>query len=154
MDQARSDIDFSDAGARAWDLMSQVWKTCKPYIEEVAGSVQMTPQQLIALKIMGDYGTMAMSELATHLGCDASNVTSIVDKLERRGIVERRSAEHDRRVKSLLVTSAGMELFERVKLRFRQPPPAIDRLGTDDKETLCAIFRRALATASEPTPAL
>lgn len=136
-------------GVRAWDLMSQIWRSCKPYIEEVASSVSMTPQQLLALKVMGEHGTMAMSELAIHLGCDASNVTSIVDKLEKRGIVERRSAEHDRRVKSLVVTPEGQQLFEVVKTRFLQPPPAIGGLATEDQEELCAIFTRALASMYE-----
>ncbi len=136
-------------GVRAWDLMTQVWKTCKPYIEEVAASVSMSPQQLIALKMMGEHGTMAMSELAVHLGCDASNVTSIVDKLETRGAVERRSAEHDRRVKSIVVTAAGMELYERVKLRFQKPPPAIERLGVEDQAALCEIFSRAITAMGE-----
>ncbi len=149
MSQRKEPTPPDNPGVRAWDLMSQIWKSCKPYVEEVADSVSMTPQQLVALKIMGEHGTMAMSELAVHLGCDASNVTSIVDKLEKRGIVERRSAEHDRRVKSLVVTPEGQRFYEVVKARFMQPPPAIGGLATEDQEELCAIFTRALASMYE-----
>jgi DNA-binding MarR family transcriptional regulator len=136
--------------------MSKIWKTCKPYVEDVATSFAMTPQQLIALKSLGEHGTMTMSELANYLGCDASNVTSIVDKLETRGVVERRSAERDRRVKALLLTSEGRELYAQVSLCFKQPPPAIDNLPVADQEALCAIFSRALALMSlsaTPLPA-
>jgi DNA-binding MarR family transcriptional regulator len=115
-------------------------------MEEVAASFSLSPQQMIAIKMMGEYGTMAMSELAGHLGCDASNVTSIVDKLETRGLVERRSAERDRRVKSLLLTPEGMEIYASAKARFQQPPPALHNLDKDDQEALCAIFARALAS--------
>src|SRR3954464_12478022 len=38
-----------------------------------------------------------MSALAERLFCDASNVTGIADRLEARGLVERGSAEGDRR---------------------------------------------------------
>ena len=41
-----------------------------------------------------------MSALAHALHCDNSNVTGIVDRLEAAGLVERRAAEHDRRVKT------------------------------------------------------
>jgi DNA-binding MarR family transcriptional regulator len=129
--------------------MSEIWKTCKPYAADIAASLGMTPQQLIAVKIMGDNGTMAMSELALHLGCDASNVTSIVDKLERRRFVERRSADHDRRVKSLVLTEEGKQMFELIHARFQQPPPVIARLGTHDQEALCSIFRRALDSLTD-----
>ena len=36
--------------------------------------------------------------------CDNSNVTGIADRLEAAGLVERRPAEHDRRVKTLVLT--------------------------------------------------
>ncbi len=146
MNAARTDPDQqSSPGVRAWDLMSRIWKTCKPYIEDVATSFAMTPQQLVALKILGENGKIAMSELAVHLGCDASNVTSIVDKLETRGLVERRSSERDRRVKALLLTPEGHALYGQVSMRFKQPPPVIDSLPVADQEALCAIFNRALA---------
>ena len=48
-----------------------------------------------------------MSGLAELLFCDASNVTGIADRLEARGLIERRSAGGDRRVKVLALTSAG-----------------------------------------------
>jgi DNA-binding MarR family transcriptional regulator len=132
--------------------MSEIWKSCKPYIEEIAADCAMTPQQLIALKMLGKNGPMAMSELAVHLGCDASNVTSIVDKLETRRLVERRSSEQDRRVKSLVLTDAGSELFDRAMVRFQQPPPAINNLSEEDQEVLCGIFTRALFSVGAVVP--
>jgi DNA-binding MarR family transcriptional regulator len=129
---------------RAWDLMSEIWKTFKPWIEEVASGFGLTPQQLLAVKILGEYGAMAMSELAVQLGCDASNVTSIVDKLEVRGLAERRSSEQDRRVKTIVLSAAGTELFAAATKRFQKPPAAIDNLCAADQEALCAIFRRSL----------
>jgi DNA-binding MarR family transcriptional regulator len=135
-------------GARAWELMYDVLKASKPYMESVAAAFELTPQQMAALKILGNERPMAMSELATALGCDASNVTAIVDKLESRGLVERRSADHDRRVKALVVTASGNELRDRIRERMQQPPPAIDNLSDADLEALCAILGRALDSIS------
>ncbi len=42
--------------------------------------------------------------------CDNSNITGIVDRLAERGLVERRAAEGDRRVKLVALTEAGEEL--------------------------------------------
>ena len=51
-----------------------------------------------------------MSSLAGMLFCDASNVTGIVDRLEARGLIERRPAAQDRRVKLLALTPAGEQV--------------------------------------------
>jgi len=40
-------------------------------------------------------------------------------------------------------------LYEAVKQRFLQPPPAIGGLATEDQEELCAIFTRALTSMYE-----
>ena len=47
---------------------------------------------------------LPMHEIASLLACDSSNVTGIVDRLEARGLVTRRTAERDRRVKQILPT--------------------------------------------------
>jgi DNA-binding MarR family transcriptional regulator len=131
-------------GAQAWNLMYDLFKVSKPFLEVVSAEFEMTPQQVYALRQLGDSRPMAMSELATLLGCDASNVPSIVDKLESRGLVERRSADHDRRVKSLSVTPSGAALHTRIMERMQQPPPAIDNLTTEDQAALCVLLQRAL----------
>lgn len=132
------------AGARAWELMYEIFKASKPYMDSVAGDFELTTQQLVALKNLSVERSMTMSELASTLGCDASSVTSIVDRLEARGLVERRSAEHDRRVKALLITAAGLNVRERIHARMQQPPPALDNLSIADQETLCTLLTRAL----------
>ena len=90
-----------------------------------------------------------MSDLADALGCDASNVTGIVDRLEARGLVERRAAEHDRRVKTLAVTPAGVELRDRVVELMHEPPAAISDLSRRDQEALCRILARATADSAD-----
>lgn len=133
--------------------MYELFKSTKPYLEAVAADFELTPQQLFALKNLSTERPMTMSELAQTLGCDASNVTSIVDRLEARGLVERRSSDHDRRVKALVMTVAGVALRERIHERMQQPPPALNNLSRADQDALCAILTRALDSLREPLPA-
>ena len=71
-----------------------------------------------------------MSELAEALNCDNSNVTGIVDRLEDRGLVERRSATHDRRVKMLVVTPRGAELRAQLAERLDEAPEPLAQPGS------------------------
>jgi DNA-binding MarR family transcriptional regulator len=85
-----------------------------------------------------------MRTLAALLGCDASNVTGIVDRLEARGLVTRRAAGHDRRVKELALTPDGVTARTLVIERLGEPPEPIARLSPSDQQALCTILRKAL----------
>jgi DNA-binding MarR family transcriptional regulator len=103
----------------------------------------LTFQLAHALRLIGDE-PRSMKELADHLGCDASNITGIADRLEARGLVERRAAEGDRRVKVLALTPAGEELRAKVLAIMLEPPQAIASLSRADQEALRDILQRAL----------
>src|ERR1700723_3187249 len=53
---------------------------------------------------------LAMKELGQRMHCDPSFVTSIADMLEKRGLAVRESDPADRRVKRMVLTSAGPEM--------------------------------------------
>ena len=56
-----------------------------------------------------------MRKVAEKLKCEPSNVTGIVDRLESRGLVERRPDPADRRVKIAAATGEGRALAARLR---------------------------------------
>lgn len=92
---------------------------------------------------------LSMRELAAGLGCDPSNVTGITDRLEARGLVERQVAASDRRVKTLVLTSTGMELRERLQARLLHGPAPVTGLTRQQQEVLRDLLRRALPRNAE-----
>lgn len=56
------------------------------------------------------YGDLSISGLATILGLGMPNVTGIVDRLEERGLVERRRDPDDRRIVHVSLTEAGCRI--------------------------------------------
>jgi DNA-binding MarR family transcriptional regulator len=104
----------------------------------------LTFSQAHALRLLDPERPLPMSSLAERLFCDASNVTGIADRLEARGLVERRAAEGDRRVKALTLTSDGVEVRNRVLELMNEPPAAIAALSVADQRTLRDVLRRAV----------
>ena len=100
--------------------------------------------QAHALRMLDPDEPIAMSALAERLFCDASNVTGLVDRLEARGLVERRSSEHDRRVRALTLTAAGVALRDQVLAVMSEPPEAIAALPPADQRALRDILARAV----------
>jgi DNA-binding MarR family transcriptional regulator len=100
--------------------------------------------QAHALRMLDPEDPIPMSVLAERLFCDASNVTGLVDRLEARGLVERRSHDHDRRVKALTLTPSGVALRDQVLTVMSEPPEAIAALPEADQRTLRDILARAV----------
>lgn len=106
--------------------------------------LDLTFSQAHILRLLEPQRPLPMSALAERLICDASNVTGLADRLEARGLVERRAAEGDRRVKALAITPAGAALRKRVMQVMTEPPAAIAALSDEDKEALRDILSRAV----------
>lgn len=85
--------------------------------------------------------------LASMLRCDPSNVTAFVDRLERAGLVERQVDQHDRRVKTLVVTPAGRDTLERMnEIRGTDTPP-LQSLTPAERDTLEQLLGKAWTAA-------
>ena len=57
---------------------------------------------------------MRQKELATALGIEGPSLVRLLDNLERRGLIERREDESDRRARGIYLTPAGHDLAVRV----------------------------------------
>lgn len=136
----------ADPGREAWALVVQIVKAARGrYLAEFDLTVAQA-QLLLNL----DVGRPAqMSEIANALGCDASNVTGLVDRLEARDLIERRLDPTDRRVKMVAVTDAGSRVQDKLHGRWYEPPAAIALLSSRDKKALLEIMRRAVAATGD-----
>jgi len=126
-----------------WALLQRISLSQRPRFMAIVREFDLVPPHLIALQALET--PLPMGELAKLLGCDSSNVTWLTDRLESRGLVERRAAEHDRRVKLLWLTPKGRRLRQRIEARLSEPPPLIEALSEGDQRTLRDILRRAAA---------
>jgi DNA-binding MarR family transcriptional regulator len=124
-------------------LLFEFFKAQKPRFTELTEEFDLTGSQLHALYLLGE--PRSMGELAQRLVCDASNVTGLVDRLESRGLIERRPGPDDRRVKMLVLTPTGEELRSRALARFTEAPAGIAALTVDEQRTLRDLLQKALA---------
>jgi DNA-binding MarR family transcriptional regulator len=75
-----------------------------------AAAAGLSTAQVNALLTLKPGEAVPMRSLAARLDYDASNLSVLIDRLERRGAVERRPDPADRRVKALALTAAGERL--------------------------------------------
>jgi DNA-binding MarR family transcriptional regulator len=130
--------------SEAWALIFELLHLSKKRFMAIASEFDLSPPQVMALRQLDPDEPKPMSELALALRCDNSNVTGIVDRLEDRGLVERRPGERDRRVKMLTITERGAEIRDALGARLSEPPQPLASLPPDDQVALRDIMRRAL----------
>jgi MarR family transcriptional regulator, organic hydroperoxide resistance regulator len=129
--------------AEAWALLWRIMQANKPRMMEMARELDFSPVQLHSLRLLEPGVETPMRALARQLFCDPSNVTGIVDRLEARGMIERRSSETDRRVKIIRLTPEGQRVRARVVERMSSPPDEIAELPIESQRALRDALREA-----------
>ncbi|MET8022640.1 MarR family transcriptional regulator [Streptomyces avermitilis] len=107
-----------------------------------AASESLTASQGKTLNVLRR-GPASMSVLATTLTCDASNMTGIVDRLEKRGLVRREPSPSDRRVKNVILTAEGERVINVIRGKMHATLAGLDRLSAQERDTLYALLERA-----------
>ncbi|GHF34660.1 MarR family transcriptional regulator [Streptomyces mashuensis] len=117
--------------------------------EEAAGQHSLTGAQARVLALLSRE-PLPMRRIAQQLKCEPSNVTGIVDRLEGRGLVERRPSPEDRRVKLAAVTEQGRQTSARLResLDFAREPLA--GLTTTERTLLRYLLQRMLGLDAAP----
>ena len=72
----------------------------------------LTGQQSLILRLLFKGGSMSSADLSRLMYVTPSNITGIIDRLGKKGLVERMRKEGDRRVALIVLTDAGKKLSE------------------------------------------
>ena len=110
--------------------------------QAIAAEFDIAPHDLLALFKLD--GVLTMKELAQHMGCDASFVTTIADTLEQHGFARREPSQRDRRVKNLVLTAEGIAAKERMMRELATRMPWCYALNDTERRCFLTLLRKAL----------
>jgi DNA-binding MarR family transcriptional regulator len=147
---ASDDAGSHDAARDAWSALMSLFLFQRERF--IAGSEQLglTPLHAGALRMLALNGPTPMRALAGMLHCDASNVTGIVDRLERRGLAARQSDPADRRVKLVQLTPQGVRAHDQLERALLGPPVPPATLSEREWRTLQRLADKLHAALDEP----
>ena len=110
---------------------------------QTLGEFDVTPGLFGVLVIIDANSGLKQSELARAAHLDRSTVVSVIDNLERRGLVERRAADNDRRSNALVLTPDGAALLKKLKRRVNEHEKRlVQHLTEDERQTLVTLLQR------------
>ena len=124
-------------------LVVQLSRQMTSEVEVQLAELDLTAPQAQLLRQLDE--PLPMAGAAERLHCDPSNITGIVDRLERRGLVQRNQTPGDRRVKELELTDEGRRVKAQVDEIFAGMS-TLEPLSASDRDVLKDLLARSLAS--------
>jgi DNA-binding MarR family transcriptional regulator len=106
-------------------------------------AIEMMPDGLLknltfheahTIESVGDHPGRTLSDLAGHLGVTTSTVSTMIEKLVKRGFVKRRRGTSDRRVVALYLTGKGERVYAAHRDLHRQVGEKLLALMDEDEK--------------------
>jgi DNA-binding MarR family transcriptional regulator len=137
--------DASAVNRDILDTLTSLIKLVGGVAQEIAAEFEIAPHDLLAMFKLDS--VLSMKELAQHMGCDASFITTVADTLERRGFVRREPSQRDRRVKNLVLTEEGIGAKERLMQELAAKMPWSYALDDGERWCFLGLLKKALGSA-------
>ncbi len=116
---ARAQEDTGEDSSQAvLTALRRIIRATDLHSKRLARDVGLTTPQIVVLRAVRDLGEVTTGKLSRHVSLSQGTVTTILDRLENRGLVERYRSASDRRVVHSRLTRQGRTLL-------RKTPPLL-----------------------------
>jgi DNA-binding MarR family transcriptional regulator len=131
--------DLSEFAMTLYTLVEEVRREH----EGAAAEVGLTATQATILGLLAK--PASMSELAQRMGCDASNITGLIDRMEAKGLVTRTTVPGDRRVNRVVQTTEGQAAMAGFLKQLSVASP-LATLSASDRKVMQELLLRMRGT--------
>ncbi|WP_030231002.1 MarR family winged helix-turn-helix transcriptional regulator [Streptomyces sp. NRRL S-455] len=125
--------------AQLMELLAHSVTTHYADFTTAAADMGLTSSQAKTLTVLRR-APASMRSLAHTLACDASNMTGIIDRLEKRDLVRREVSPTDRRVKNVALTEVGQKAIDTIRGRMEQTQTGLDQLSGEERAELFRLL--------------
>ena len=130
------------------DLVRQYTSAVLRHAAATAKRMRLEASELAALEHLQAAGPMTHKHLGERLSMSPGAVTAMIDRLERRGYVERILNPEDRRSALVRITKAGLEESLRHLWPYIEDMKSIEEDFSEEERVVVACFLRAATRAT------
>ncbi|WP_338026317.1 MULTISPECIES: MarR family transcriptional regulator [Cohnella] len=135
---------------RSWTKLTKDWH----HQMETELAPHLTAGQLQVLELLQAHEPMKPSELLPHLETTPAAVTTLLDRMERNGLVRRVRDEQDRRIVWVSMTEVGRDEVERgLKVRSEIVDRSLGRLSAHNRQLLVYLIGKVAGTREQAAAA-
>src|ERR1700733_1984283 len=102
---------------RLWLVLARPHKAIGGYIEGCLTAQGLGLSDFMVLEVLLHKGPLPISAIGEKVLLASASMTSAIDRLEKRGLVDRRSCNSDRRLRYVELTDCGKAFIEEIYAR-------------------------------------
>lgn len=109
-------LKFHNPSLNAWMLFRHTFYSIVKCEDELFAGIGLTSQQFAVLMVLKQApGPVTLTDVANWLDRDTASITSIIDNMSKKGLVERVRDLKDRRAVRLVITPHGEEILSQAR---------------------------------------
>jgi MarR family 2-MHQ and catechol resistance regulon transcriptional repressor len=118
---------------RLWLVLARAYGSMVGYIEGSIVAQGLGLSDFMVLEVLLHKGPLTISAIGEKVLLASASMTSAIDRLEKRGLVQRRGCNSDRRIRLVELTDCGKAFIEEIYARHEKD---LDRVmtGLSDEE--------------------
>ncbi|MAY31497.1 MAG: MarR family transcriptional regulator [Rhodovulum sp.] len=93
--------------------LRRILRATEIYGRELAKAAGLTAVQIRVLQVLAETDHTTPKALSSRMGVSQATITTLIDRMVAKGLVERQRSETDRRQMNLFITTAGREAIDR-----------------------------------------
>jgi DNA-binding MarR family transcriptional regulator len=110
--------------------------------------LKITPKQYAVLELIAEHAGASQVDLAEALLMDRATMMALVDRLQKRNLIERRASPVDRRRQNLFITSAGQAFLESARAAIAaHEARLLEAFTPEEAATAIRLLRRLQKTS-------
>jgi MarR family 2-MHQ and catechol resistance regulon transcriptional repressor len=118
---------------RLWLVLARAYDSMVDYIEGSIVAQGLGLSDFMVLEVLLHKGLLTISAIGEKVLLASASMTSAIDRLEKRGLVLRRSCSSDRRIRLVELTDSGKAFIEEIYARHVKDLEAVTG-GLSDEE--------------------
>jgi MarR family transcriptional regulator, 2-MHQ and catechol-resistance regulon repressor len=118
---------------RLWLVLARAYGSVVNYIEGSFVSQGLGLSDFMVLEVLLHKGPLTISAIGEKVLLASASMTSAIDRLEKRGLVRRKTCDSDRRIRFVELTDCGKAFIEEIYARHEKDLEAVISVLEDEE---------------------
>ncbi|WP_433974483.1 MarR family winged helix-turn-helix transcriptional regulator [Tunturiibacter lichenicola] len=138
---------------RLWLVLARAYGSIVSYIERSINGLGLGLSDFMVLEVLLHKGPLTISVIGQKVLLASASMTSAIDRLEKRGLVVRRSCSSDRRIRLVELTCEGKGFIEEIYARHEKDLELVtEGLSDEERRTMYEGLKKIGLAAKVAVP--
>lgn len=137
------DAQQDTSGVHLWLVLRKAYVAWQAQAERSIESLGMCYSDFVILECLLNKGALPVNTIGQIVSLTSGSITTAVDRLQTRGLVERQDSSHDRRIKMVALTSDGKKLIRTAFQKHERDMNLLaDELSENERTALLKLLKK------------